>query len=51
MMKDLIEKVENIKKRLNELNDILDDIRKSLTKTLSKLHHLMHIKDLSGTLV
>jgi hypothetical protein len=44
-MEDLREKVENIEKRVNELNDVFDNISKSLT---GKPRHSLRLTDSSG---
>ena len=49
MIKDLTEKVKTLKKRLNELGDIFNIIRKSLTGgEYNKQRRLIYIKALSG---
>lgn len=48
MMKDLTEKVETLEKRLNELSDVFDVIRKSLASEHGKQRHSVRVKVRSG---
>jgi hypothetical protein len=43
-MKDIIEKIETLEKRLDELGNIFDTIRKSLASKHSKQRFSTHIK-------